>query len=57
MPFERGSYLITAVFCEQVLQEASGVLSLIRIVDRMTITSSGPNAPAEMPSWEGYGRI
>lgn len=49
MPFERGPYLITAVFCEQVLQEASGVLSLIRIVDRMTMTSTGPNAPVEMP--------
>lgn len=49
MPFERGPYLTTATFCEQVLQEASGVLSLIRIVDRMTTTSSGPDAPEEMP--------
>lgn len=49
MPFERGPYLTTAVFCEQVLQEASGVLSLIRIVDRMNVTVSGPDAPEEMP--------
>jgi hypothetical protein len=49
MAFERGPYLTTATFCEQVLQETSGVLSLIRIVDRMTITASGPDAPEEMP--------
>ena len=49
MPFERGPYLTTAVFCEQVLQEQTGVLSLIRIVDRMTTTFAGPNAPEEMP--------
>ncbi len=49
MAFERGPYLTTATFCEQVLQETSGVLSLIRIVDRMIITASGPDAPEEMP--------
>lgn len=49
MPFERGPYLTTATFCEQVLQEATGVISLIRIVDRMTITSTGADAPEEMP--------
>lgn len=49
MAFERGPYLTTATFCEQILQETSGVLSLIRIVDRMIITSSGPNAPEQMP--------
>ena len=49
MPFERGPYITTATFCEQVLQEASGVLSLIRIVDRMTTTSTGPTAPENMP--------
>lgn len=49
MAFERGPYLTTATFCEQVLQETSGILSLIRIVDRMIITSSGPDAPEQMP--------
>ena len=49
MAFERGPYLTTATFCEQVLQETSGVLSLIRIVDRMIISSSGPDAPEAMP--------
>ena len=60
MSFEGGPYLITAAFCEQVIEDKSGVLSLIRIVDRMYITAQGPNAPDEMPpaanlpaiSWE-----
>lgn len=50
MPFERGPYVTTATFCERVLQEASGVLSLIRVVDRMTTNASGPAPPEEMPS-------
>ena len=33
-PFERGPYIQVAAFCERVLQEADGVVSLIRIVDR-----------------------
>jgi len=49
MTFERGPYLITAAFCEQVIEDKSGVLSLIRVVDRMNITAQGPTAPDEMP--------
>ena len=49
MASDRGPYVTTAVFCETVLQESSGVLTLVRIIDRMEITASGPNAPEEMP--------
>lgn len=49
MAFERGPYLILAAFCEQVIEDKSGVLSLIRVVDRMNITVQGPSAPDEMP--------
>ena len=49
MSFERGPYLNLAAFCEQVIEDKSGVLSLIRVVDRRTITSQGPSAPEEMP--------
>lgn len=49
MAFDRGPYLSVAAFCEQVIEDKSGVLSLIRIVDRMTITAQGPTAPEEMP--------
>ena len=49
MAFERGPYLNIAAFCEQVIEDKSGVLSLIRVVDRINITAQGPTAPDEMP--------
>jgi hypothetical protein len=49
MPFETGPYLKTAFFCEKVLREADGVMSFIRVVDRVTITATGPDAPETMP--------
>lgn len=39
------AYLQVAVFCEKVLHEADGVMSVIRIVDRFTV----PGATPEMP--------
>jgi hypothetical protein len=44
-PFERGPYLAAAVLCERVLTEKDGVNSLIRIVDRITHTATGPEPP------------
>ncbi len=38
-----------AVFCELALQDNSGVWSLIRIVDRKTITAQGSSVPELMP--------
>ena len=49
MPLEQGPYLKTAVFCESVIEGKDGVLSLIRIIDRMTATAAGSEAPADMP--------
>lgn len=49
MSFEKGPYLTLATFCEQVIEDKSGVLSLIRIVNRMNISAQGPTAPEEMP--------
>jgi len=49
MPFERGPFLTVATFCEQVIEDKSGVLSLIRIVDRMNISTQGPTSPENMP--------
>ncbi len=44
-----GPWLQAAVFCEKVLQERDGVVSLIRVVDRFIITGSGEGAPERMP--------
>lgn len=45
----QGPYLSMAVICEKVLNEQDGVLSLIRIIDRVTVGASGPDVPDEMP--------
>jgi hypothetical protein len=43
-----GPYLTVAVLCERVLQEQDGVLSAIRIIDRLIRVSAGPSAPGDM---------
>ena len=49
MSFEQGPYLITAAFCENVIEDKTGVLSLIRIVDRVTVNAVGYDVPTDMP--------
>jgi hypothetical protein len=47
-----GPYVQLAAFCEKVLREADGALSLIRVIDRLTVTAHGPGSgelPAELP--------
>jgi hypothetical protein len=43
-----GPYLNMAVLCEKVLREQDGVISVIRVVERVTITPP-PDAPEQMP--------
>ena len=47
---QSGPFLGIAVLCENVLQEKDGVLSAIRIVDRVTQSAQGPEPPDEMPA-------
>jgi len=49
MPDASGPHLSLAVLCERVLQEGDGVPSLIRVVDRITQSAVGPEAPEAMP--------
>jgi hypothetical protein len=46
-----GPYVNAAMFCDRVLQEADGVISLIRVIDRLTVTAQAPGgeAPPELP--------
>lgn len=44
-----GPYLAAALFCERVLEEKDGVISIVRVVDRVIQTASGPDAPEQMP--------
>ena len=50
-PFEYGPYIQNAVFCDRVLRESDGVLSLIRIVDVITHSEGGTEPPEEMPKF------
>ena len=49
MLFEQGPYIQMAGICEQVIEDKTGALSLIRIIDTITHTEARPDAPTEMP--------
>ena len=51
-PFERGPYLTVAALCERVLTEQDGVNSLIRMIDRVTRTATGPEPPPELEPFD-----
>ena len=42
------AYLQMAVFCEKMLREADGVISVIRIVDRFTVNGATPEMPPQV---------
>ena len=44
-----GPHVVIAALCEKVLHEQDGVLSMIRIVDQITQSASGTEAPTQMP--------
>jgi len=46
-----GPYLALAVFCESVIEDKHGVLSLIRVIDRTIVTATGSEAPETMPAF------
>lgn len=52
MSAETGPYLKAALFCDSVIEGKDGVLSLIRVVDRLMIAAAGTEAPPEMPNQE-----
>jgi hypothetical protein len=47
--FAEGPFVSVAAFCENVVQEKDGVLTLVRVIDRYDLQASGPQAPSEMP--------
>lgn len=50
MSFEEGPYVQMAAFCDNIIEDKSGTLSAIRIIDTLTHTESKPEPPSEMPS-------
>ena len=49
MNTDTGPFLKVAALCESVIEGKDGVLSLIRVIDRLTLTGAGQEAPQEMP--------
>jgi hypothetical protein len=49
MKSEKEPILLVACFCDNVIEDKSGALSLIRIVDTVTHEARGENPPKEMP--------
>ena len=49
MAFETGPYIQAAGFCDQVIEDKTNALSLIRMIDVLTHTEARPDAPEEMP--------
>jgi len=45
-----GPYISVAAFCENVIEDKSGVLSLIRLVDRIIVNAQGQMPPEQMPA-------
>lgn len=54
MAFGTGPYIQAAAFCENVIEDKTGALSLIRVVDTFTQTATGSEPPSEMPpvTWQ-----
>lgn len=50
MSFEDGPYVQAACFCNMVIEDKNGVLSLIRVIDTVTRTVRAPAPPEEMPT-------
>jgi hypothetical protein len=44
-----GPYLTAALLCEKVLQEKDGIVSAIRVIDRIIATAQGSELPEQMP--------
>lgn len=46
---QSGPHLTMAVLCRDVIEDKQGILSLIHIVNKVTATWHGPDAPEKMP--------
>lgn len=49
LPRATGPYVAVATFCERVLRESDNVMSIMRVVDQLNISATGPEAPDELP--------
>ena len=57
MPLRGGPYVQAACFCDTVIEDKGGVLSLIRVIDTLTHLERGPNPPEDMPPVPHVGKL
>lgn len=57
MSFEGGPYVQAACICDQVIEDKTGVMSLIRIVDNLTHMEANPSPPEIMPPVHYRGKL
>ena len=46
---DTGPFLKAALFCSDTIEGKDGVLSLIRVIDRLTVAAGGEQVPTHMP--------
>lgn len=52
--YDTGPFIVFAVFCEQAIQEKDDVLTLVRIVDQITLSGVGDDAPDALPEGAAF---
>jgi len=48
-PVPSGPFIQAAMICEKVLEEKDGVLSIVRVIDRLMHAVNAPTLPDELP--------
>lgn len=47
--FDTGPFVNVAAFCERVVEEKDGTLTLVRLIDQFKVEANGPDAPDDLP--------
>jgi len=45
----KGPFVKAALFCEKVIEEKDGVMTFVRIIDKLMQTAMGPAVPETLP--------
>lgn len=51
--FDTGPYIAAALFCESTIEDKNGVITIVRVVDQVTVACVGEGAPDDLPPGAG----
>jgi hypothetical protein len=57
MPIEGGPWLLMATFCEYLIEDKRGVLSVLGMVDRVRVEARGAGIPDTLPPIDFKGKL